>query len=156
MRAYIFTYIAVLSLGSCGSTRYQKPIADNNPPFEVLAATVTPWAAGVRNGGSGVNIELQLNRPYNKLLFVYYQGQKANINYKDADVKKVIYRAYVKTDATTNKELTLHQDPKREYGNTPPLFNLKKTELAVVYSKKNKTYYKIVPRVERKPPLNYM
>ena len=141
----------------CGSIQQDsKIIFDSSPPFEVLSATATPWVAGVRGGGSGVNIELQLNRSYNELLFVYYQGKKANINYKDADVKKAIFRAYIKTEANARRELILHKDPKKEYGNTPPLFKLKDDEQAIVYTKKTKTYYTIATWVEGKLPFNYM
>lgn len=156
MKPLIITCIAMLTMGSCGSTQHQKPMFDTNPPFEVLGVSATPWAAGVRGGGSGVNVELRLNRPYHELLFVYYQGQKADINYDDADVENAIYRAYIKTQGNTSRELILHQDPKKEYGNTPPLFKLKYDDLAIVYTKKKKTYYSIVSRVVRKPSINYM
>lgn len=158
MKTPVFLFLTILVFAGCGTTQTQdsKPILDNTPPFEVMSATATPWAAGVRGGGSGIIIEIQLNQNYDALQHVYFQGQKALIDYKKAEPQKKLYRAYINTPANTPKELVLHKDPKKEFGNSPPLFGLKKDQLAIIYTKKKKTYYVIVPNVQRQPSVNYM
>ncbi len=158
MKTPFFLFLTILVFAGCGSTQTQDstPILDNTPPFEVMLATASPWAAGVRGGGSGIIIEIQLNQNYDALQHVYYQGQKAPVDYKKTDAQKKLYRAYINTPANTPKELVLHKDPKKEFGNKPPTFGLKKDQLAIIYTKKKKSYYTIVPNVQRKPSVNYM
>lgn len=158
MKTPFFLFLTILVFAGCGSTQTQDstPILDNTPPFEVMLATAIPWAAGVRGGGSGIIIEIQLNQNYDALQHVYYQGQKAPVDYKKTDAQKKLYRAYINTTANTPKELVLHKDPKKEFGNKPPTFGLKKDQLAIIYTKKKKSYYTIVPNVQRKPSVNYM
>lgn len=150
-------YLSIVCLG-CGLSQNQgmMPILDSNPPFEVLSVTATPWVSGVRGGGSGINIEIQLNKPSDALRYVYYQDQKAQIDYRKSDLKASIYRAYISTPPQAPRELILHNDPIKEYGNPPPLFRLKKDQAAIVYIKKKKTYYTIVHKVQREPSINYM
>lgn len=150
-------YLSIFCLG-CGSSQNQgaKPILDNNPPFEVLFVKATPWVSGVPGGGSGINIEIQLSKPNDALLYIYYQDQKSQIDYRKSDLKARIYRAYISTPTQTPRELMLHNDPIKEYGNFPPLFRLKKDQAAIVYTKKKKTYYTIVHKVQREPSINYM
>lgn len=158
MKTPFFLFLTILVFAGCGSTQTQDstPILDNTPPFEVMLATASPWAAGVRGGGSGIIIEIQLNQNYDALQHVYYQGQKAPVDYKKTDAQKKLYRAYINTTANTPKELVLHKDPNKEFGNKPPTFGLKKDQLAIIYTKKKKSYYTIVPNVQRKPSVNYM
>lgn len=158
MKTPFFLFLTTLVFAGCGTTQTQDstPILDNTPPFEVMLATASPWAAGVRGGGSGIIIEIQLNQNYDALQHVYYQGQKAPVDYKKTDAQKKLYRAYINTPANTPKELVLHKDPNKEFGNKPPTFGLKKDQLAIIYTKKKKSYYTIVPNVQRKPSVNYM
>ncbi|MBT6252496.1 MAG: hypothetical protein HOI84_04235, partial [Flavobacteriaceae bacterium] len=45
-----------------------------NPPFEVRELSMTPWAAGREEGGTGYLFKLTLSEPFATLDSIYYNG----------------------------------------------------------------------------------
>src|SRR5690606_30851600 len=83
---------------------------------------------------------------------VYFMGRKSDI--VPSDEKNGLYVAYFEV-AGKNRDIVMHADPKKEFGNQVPLlekipFELKNDEAVVVYTRNGEQlYFKIQGIVER-------
>lgn len=124
------------------------------PPFTVLELSVTPWAAGRKEGGTGYLLELTLAEPFATLDSVVYKGYRAVWKRDNMQLDKAIYAANMQAKNTPKKELTLDGDSIKEYGNTPP--NRTANQVAIFYRYRNKPQVYFHTKFQRKKPLLYM
>jgi hypothetical protein len=124
------------------------------PPFKIIELSLTPWAAGREEGGTGYLFELTLSEPFVSLDSVVYKGNRAVWKRKTMQLDKVIYTANMQDINTPKKELTLDGDSINEYGNTPP--NRLSDQAAIFYRYRNKQQVYIHTKFQRKESLLYM
>lgn len=124
------------------------------PPFTIIELSLTPWAAGREEGGTGYLLELTLSEPFTTLDSVTYKGNSAVWKRDGMQVDKAIYRSNIREKNSRQKELILNGDPTKEYGNTPP--NRSKNQVAIYYRYRNKQQVYIHTKIQRKEPFLYM
>ena len=124
------------------------------PPFTIIELSLTPWAAGREEGGTGYLLELTLSEPFTTLDSVTYKGNSAVWKRDGMQVDKAIYRSNIREKNSRQKELILNGDPTKEYGNTPP--NRTSDQVAIFYRYRNKPQVYIHTKFQRKEPLLYM
>lgn len=124
------------------------------PPFTIIELSLTPWAAGREEGGTGYLFELTLSEPFASLDSVVYKGNRAVWKRNTMQLDKAIYTANIQEKSTPQKELILDGDPIKEYGNTPP--NRTSDQVAILFSSRNKPQVYIHTKFQRKEPLLYM
>ena len=124
------------------------------PPFTIIELSLTPWAAGREEGGTGYLFELTLSEPFASLDSVIYKGNRAVWKRNTMQLDKAIYTANIQEKSTPLKELILDGDPINEYGNTPP--NRSSDQVTILYSSRNKPQAYIYTKFQRKEPLLYM
>jgi hypothetical protein len=124
------------------------------PPFTIIELSLTPWAAGREEGGSGYLLELTLSEPFSTLDSVVYKGKRAVWKRDTMQVHKSIYTANMQDKSTPHRELILDGDYIKEYGNIPP--NRPSDQAAIFYRSRNKSQVYIYTKFQRKEPLLYM
>lgn len=124
------------------------------PPFTIIELSLTPWAAGREEGGTGYFLELTLSEPFTTLDSVTYKGNSALWKQNSMQVDHAIYTANIQEKNANQKELILDGDATKEYGNTPP--NRTSDQVAIFYQFRNKPQVYIHTKIQRKEPLLYM
>ena len=157
----MFIVLTVLLLLGCSSAQRTPNVSSfmgvtqvKKPPFTIIELSLTPWAAGREEGGTGYFLELTLAKPFTTLDSVIYKGNSAVWKRNTMQVDKAIYTANMQEKSTPQKELILDGDPIKEYGNTPP--NRPSDQVAIFYRYRNKPQVYIHTKLQRKEPLLYM
>ena len=99
------------------------------PPFTIIELSLTPWAAGKEEGGTGYLLELTLAEPFTTLDSVIYKGNSAVWKQNSMQVDKARYTANIQEKNQRHEELIFDGDSTKEYGNTPP--NRKTNQVAI-------------------------
>lgn len=124
------------------------------PPFTIIELSLTPWAAGREEGGTGYLLELTLSEPFTTLDSVTYKGNGAVWKQNSMQVDKARYTANIQEKNSHQNELILEGDSTKEYGNTPP--NRTSYQVAIFYQYRNKPQVYIHTKIQRKKTLLYM
>lgn len=154
------TFISGLLMLSC-SCKQNIKTNQKNPEsilqFEIQSVQYQRWVAGVRGGGSGINVfikfthELPKDVELEKVLILEFESHAVTYN---IDENK--YIAAVKTVAN---QLNLDENTQNEYGNEAPLHktttNLPKGEVILVFKKKGKTFTQKVTNAKEIEMLAY-
>ena len=145
---------------SCStSSRVTQPIFMDvlqveNPPFEVRELSVTPWAAGRQEGGTGLLFKLTLSEPFATLDSIYYNGNTTVWKRDTSQPNAAVYTANQASKKHPKKNLILDGNSQKEYGNTP---RIKPTnQAAIFYRKNNRPQVYLVTEIKRLPTINYM
>lgn len=133
MKLLSITFLAII-LTQCASTKF-----DNNAPFTVKSAT--------KLADEKVKIYYTA---HSKIDFehIYFDGRKENIELKN-DANGTFIIGNFKNSLLNLKDIQLHSDPLKEYGNTPPKaeeipFTLKENEVVLSYKVNGETrFYKV-------------
>ena len=142
------TAVRTSSLTVMGIVQVEKP------PFTIIELSLTPWAAGREQGGTGYLLELTLEQPFTTLDSVIYKGNSAVWKRDTMQLEKARYTANIREKSPRYEELILDGDPIKEYGNTPP--NRVSDQVAIFYRYRNKPQVYIHTKFQRKEPLLYM
>jgi hypothetical protein len=139
----------------CSTT---KKMQDNQlvkeAPFQLDKISYQHWVAGVRGGGSGVNLFIPVTSNQTGVVLdsAYFRGMTTKIVKENTD-----YFARFKKQGNSEKDLIMSTTPKAEYGNKLPdnqttfPFVLKDNECVISYIENNETkYVKISDLVEIK------
>ncbi|MBT6251956.1 MAG: hypothetical protein HOI84_01500 [Flavobacteriaceae bacterium] len=125
-----------------------------NPPFEVRELSMTPWAAGREEGGTGYLFKLTLSEPFATLDSIYYNGNTTVWKRDTSQPNAAVYTANQASKNHPKKNLILDGNSQKEYGNTPPI---KPTnQAAIFYRKNNRPQVYLVTEIKRLPTINYM
>ncbi|MEZ4801615.1 MAG: hypothetical protein R2797_02500 [Gelidibacter sp.] len=126
-------------------------------PFDLEEVYCQKWIAGVKGGGSGINLFLDIKNqiPQNiQLDSAYFRGRVAKIEL--IEDKNTIYVARFDSDFNQKTDIVMSSDPNEEYGNQAPKINgkfpfeLKDSECVISFKEQNETkYFKIENIVER-------
>mgnify|MGYP006945858782 CR=1 FL=1 len=143
------------SFSQCSSAKKLQ----ETTPINLGEVYYQSWVAGVRGGGSGVNVFIPIeSNPNNiELDSIYFKGQKSKLEITNS--KLAIGRFL--TDANQMEDVIMSIEPQAEYGNKAPElpkkapFELKEDQCVISY-KQGKTikYYKILNMI-RKQSVNY-
>ena len=125
-----------------------------NPPFEIIDLTITPWVAGRKESGKGYMLKLILAQPFATLDSVLYVNASGVWKTEDSSSKEAVYSANISEKNQHQNELILDADPVKEYGNQPPKFP--KDQVMIYYRYKNKPQRYIHKKPNIKPTLLYM
>ncbi|CAM1344019.1 hypothetical protein [Tenacibaculum amylolyticum] len=137
--------LLLITMTKCASYKLET-----NPPFKVVSATYAQFVGGRPESPGGTDIKVVYTADA-KITFdrIFYKNQDAKIGYDEIGGQKSI-TAKFSSPSVKNKDMQMHNDPAKEYGNTPPStdkkspFQLKDNEIVISYIQGNKTkYYKV-------------
>lgn len=118
------------------------------------------WVAGVRGGGSGIDLYINKSVVGNKkLVTAYFKGKSVKFN--PIPVNSTIYVAHFKGDANQRYDLNMEADAINEYGNKAPIdkaafpFKLESNEAVVSYLDNTKLKYLKLINITKKESLSY-
>lgn len=118
------------------------------------------WVAGVRGGGSGLNLFIPVGDSSVLLDSAYFREKSIKLEVRET-TEGLLYVGRFKTDLNSQKDLILSSDPNQEYANKLPAieknipFELKDDECVVTYKQGDKTRYYKISNVKQQEPLNY-
>jgi len=145
--------IILMSFSRCSS---QKKLQEK-APVELEQVYCQPWVAGVKGGGSGLNIFIPVKvMPRDNVVIdsVYFRGKVAKLETKPQN--PTLYIGRFQTTRNKKKDIIMSGDGNAEYGNEIPKiskpipFELKKNECVISYKTADKTeYFKIVNIVDK-------
>lgn len=147
--------LIMVNFSNCSSAqKLQK-----ESPVNVGKAYYQYWVAGVKGGGAGMNLFVEIDNSLNKPIqfdSIYFRGKVSKIEIKPNNKRLLIGRFSSKINQ--KKDIIMSNKPNAEYGNEMPKlkekipFNLKDDECVVSYKEGDKTkYFKIENIVEEKP-----
>ena len=162
MRKPLLFGVLLTAIGfmSCSS---QKKL-ESDPPFTVERPTVSYWAAGREEGGTGMRVAARWN-PVDPSSIVpdslYFRGRVLKLEQEDTETGFAISAEYTGKDAP-KPDLIMHGDSLREVGNQPPKelppagafpFRLAPDEAVISYRvrpSEKVLYYKVTGVAEKK------
>ena len=130
---------------SCSSSKQEVYQLQKEAPFKINNATYQEWVAGVKGGGSGITVILEIEEfdSYKiSLDSVYFRDYKASVSKSKGN-----YIAHIKTNINKQEDIILHQSPQNEYGNKAPAVENKipsqstSKDAILVFKEKNKVKY---------------
>ena len=140
--------IIFLSFSFCCAN---KNITKDNHPFKVTKATYNTWVGG-QPGVRGIKVVITIDNPEIQLDTIFFRDKKAHLK-RDNNTNPTKFVG-VFTDPNTKLDYILHENPKKEYKNTPPkpLLNipveLKENEAVVSYLYKDTIHYYLIKELE--------
>ena len=151
----IFCFFASCSTASRTTTsNVVEDTQAENPPFEIIDLTITPWVAGRKESGKGYMLKLILVQPFATLDSVLYANASGVWKTDDSSSKRAVYSANISEKKQHQNELILDADPVKEYGNQPPKFP--KDQVIIYYRYMNKPQRYIHKKPNIKSTLLYM
>lgn len=151
---FIIMLVFMASFSHCSSAqKLQK-----NAPVEFGDVYCQSWVAGVKEGGSGLNLFIPVTDTSISLDSVFFRGKVAKLEFSQ---ENSLYIGRFKTEFNQPKDIILSSDPKEEYANkmlqkeTLIPFDLKDDECVVSYKKENDINYYKISNIKQKEPLNY-
>ena len=143
------------SFSQCSSSQKLQ----ENPPVTFGEVYFQRWNAGVKDGGSGINLFIPVTDKSVVLDSVYFRGKSAKLETKPQS--KMLYIGYFKTEFNQPKDIVMSSNPLDEYNN--PLlikkekipFALKDSECVVSYKDGQTTKYFKIENIIEKEAINY-
>lgn len=140
-----------LLFSNCASNKYKL---EKNAPFNLKEAFYQKWTAGIKGGGSGLNISIHLEKDDPKTFQI--KGVHFMSNYSKLKLGKPnTYQGFIKTKENsekTNIDGVVEKTNKETSIEIP--FELKKDEAVITYETEGKKkYFKIL--LKKKEPANY-
>ena len=155
MKTLLKTLPALFVLFSFSNCANGKKLQET-PPAVVDQAYFTTWTGGVRTAGSGYNLFIPVKPDAEiQLDSVYFRGRKAAIE-KEASEEGLFVARFKNPSEDEGRDIIMHKDPKKEYGNKPPIilekipFELEPDEAVVLYSKNGKSKYFKITGIRKK------
>ncbi|WP_130733173.1 hypothetical protein [Flavobacterium sp. J27] len=157
----ISLFISSIAIISCNSsketTKTEKQViqsSENN--FQNILLPIQEvyyqkWVAGIKGGGSGIDLYIVLKDPLDKGVFF------ENVRYDvyDALIEKVSDTSYAAHMRTPLNDMILDENPKKEFGNQVPNTKLKPNEAIITYTINEKRFSQHFENVKEKEMLAY-
>lgn len=147
---FLLVFIAI----SCKSQKENTTITNVNAKESYYQY----WTAGVRGGGSGIDIHLKFKEPLDKETTL----EKVQIlNLLSNQITKIDENNYLAAVKTEGNQRILDENPENEYGNTPPIFETKAKDtlpqgtLKLFFKSNGKTIIKTLENIKQKELLAY-
>ena len=149
----ITTSLAFLIFACAGG---KDVLFEQNPPFQIKQAISQDWVSGVQGGGSGTNLSVYMGDIHEDIQVkdIYFRDTFAKAERNPRDIDKYIARF----SNSTNRDIIMDENPKKEAENTPPLkslFSLEKNEIVISYLHDGELKFFKFNEVEEKPILAY-
>lgn len=150
IKSLFFLFISV-SFFQCSSGQKLQDTA----PFKAKDVYFQSWVAGIKGGGSGINIFIPITFQQEKVALdsVYFRGKVAKL---EADIKNNLFIGRFQGETNQQKDLIMSGDSKDEYANRLPdkentfPFQLNSTDCVVSYIENDIIkYFKIDNIVEK-------
>lgn len=145
--------IILTSFSQCSSTQKLQKKA----PTDFSKVYFQRWTAGIKDGGSGIALYLELasELPKNIVLdSVYFRGKPAKLETKTQD--SLLFIGYFRTDSNQKRDIIMSSNPLDEYHNKLGTvdenipFELKDDECVISYKMgKDTKYFKIENIIEK-------
>jgi hypothetical protein len=150
-------YLVFLSLAFLNCSSAQK--IQSSIPIEFGDVYYQHWIAGVKGGGSGINVFINVvsNKKNIELDSVYFQGKVSKLE----EVNNSLFIGRFKTTANQREDLIMSSNPKEEYGNQihKPKedipFELKNNQCIISYNEGSKIKYFMIEDIKKKKLLAY-
>lgn len=147
--------IAVCITTSCGpcKTNKESMAFTQNTPFTIENSYCQKWIAGVRGGGSGLNLYTSIHTISEGVVMKEFFFRDKVTDVKSS--KNNLFIGYYKGDENT---MVMDGDIQKEAVNTPPKkspFQLENNEAVLSYEFNNKTYYHKISNITEKDVLAY-
>lgn len=152
----LFMLFIIVSFSQCAST----PKLQHNLPLEIDEVYYQTWAAGAKEGGTGINVFIPIKSNSNDIVLdsIYFRGKSTKIEF--ANTALAVGRFKIK--ANQKQDIIMSNQPYAEYANKVPEIpekipvELKEDECVVSYLEKNKIkYFKIEGIVKKKESSPY-
>lgn len=144
--------MVLIAIGGCQSLKKSTEEVVTYAPFKIIKATHHSWYGG-QPGIEGRKIYITVDNPKIRLDSVYFRSMKTQLKRSDS-----LDRVFIGVFINSKTNYVLDIDPKKEFGNRPPInslkssFELKDNEAVVKYSTLNERgYYKIENLIETNP-----
>lgn len=137
--------VLTISFTQCASMQFEK-----TPPFTIKGASYVNITGGMP-GNNSTDVKIAFSSP-KKVVFekLYFMNKIIDVTIETKENSKYIIGRHYYSSGNTKYDLQLHDDPKKEYGNTTPKaekkfpFELKENEAVLSYKEAGKTkYFKI-------------
>ena len=147
----------VLSVSNCGSSQNSKSISfEKTPPFSISEIFAQDWVAGVKEGGSGTNINVTFESLNENLSIENIYFSKKVFLVRQAGNNPKTYFGSFKQIA--GRDIIMDSNPVNEAKNTPPIpfpFQLEPNEAVISYIENGTTKFYKVSEVTIKPRIAY-
>lgn len=157
MKFYInclFFATIVSAFSQCSGTY----ILQDKAPFSLKEVYFQKWVAGVKGGGSGMNVYIVTTEKISnniKLDSIYFRGNKAKLE-ADLNESKLFIGRFL-FESNKKKDVIMSNEPNAEYGNeilkpkSKLPFNLEDNECVIRYTENEKIkYFKIQNVIEKR------
>lgn len=148
----LFTLILSTFLLSCGSTKSELNRIENQTQIKEIYSQA--WVAGIRGGGAGINVYVNLNAPFEsgllleKIHFKTYQATFEKLN-------ELNYIARIDTGQNKLDDLKLESSDETKLVQTESKINLKNNQAILFFRKKDKEYTQTIENVEEREMIAY-
>lgn len=126
-----------------------------NQDFPISEIYYQSWVAGVRGGGSGINLHITFK---DKLPTDVKLVKVQLLHYTSHIIDNVEITKYIARIKTETNEMVLAENPKDEYGNQASIKkenSLKEGEVLLVFEKNGKAFTQLIQNVKQKEMLAY-
>ncbi len=130
---FILIQVSFIALYQCVS----MPKLEKETPFTVETVYYQKWNAGIKEGGSGVNVYIEINDTLIDLDSLYFRGQVAKLQSNTKD--SLLYIGRLKSNVTTSS--------------WP--FQIQDDECVMSYLEHDKVHYFKISNIKEHKPLNY-
>lgn len=152
----LLSAIAVLFITiSCGpcKTKNRDLAFTQNTPFAIENTYCQKWVAGIKGGGSGLNLYTTIDNFSEGVVMkeFYFRGQIT-------EVKSSKNNLFVGYYTTKGNDFVMSSDATKEAVNTPPKkfpFNIENNKAVISYVFNDKTYYHKISNIVEKEILAY-
>ena len=150
----ISAIVSIAIITSCASCKTEKEsfVLSQNTPFTVKNIYYQKWMAGIKEGGSGLNIYAFIDDISEEVIVkeFYFRGNIFEVK----PSKDSIFIGYYKNET----DMIMDNNSTKETANTLPKknsFKLENNEAVLSYKHHNKMYYHKISNIEEKQIIAY-
>jgi hypothetical protein len=147
--------LGLLLFGFTNCANGKKLQGETPVPFD--QAYYSSWTGGQKDAASGFTLFLPVELDTQvQLDSVYFRGRKAVIEKSAAEPNLFLAYFKISSEEERQKDVIMHVDPKKEYGNKPPQlpekipFTLEEGEAVIRYTRNGKVNYLKITGIEKK------
>ena len=148
----LITLFLSISMLSCGSTKSDVLKLDEQTQIKEVYSQ--NWVAGVRGGGAGINVFVNLNTPFEQgTVLEKIQFKKYEANFEKTD--ELRYVARINTGQNKLKGINVEVTDSEDAIPNDSEINLKENQAILFFKKEGKEFSKIIENVEEREMIAY-
>jgi len=151
----LLALVVMASFSQCSTAQKLQEKA----PMKLGDVYAQKWVAGVKGGGSGINVFIPVEDTTVVLDSMFFRGQKVKMEF--ISTNQSLYVGRFKTEFNQNENIILSSDMKEESKNRLPIlkeempFEFNDDECVISYLKGDKTMYFKISNIRMEQPLHY-